>query len=128
MCIHERHSACVKIRGQLLGHGPVLPLFGCRRLNSSSQAWQQASLFTEPSLIALKSFMKEIHFTNIAKQAFFSYYRRALQNPVAKLCSMPSMALPGKTSTSFWCLLARLFFKPLLKSSLHVFLRVCVYV
>lgn len=69
VCIHECHSEHLEVRGQLLGAGSLLLKCGAGdQVKVVSLA--KASLPAKPSLIALKPFMKQIHFIYIVKGFF----------------------------------------------------------
>lgn len=52
ICLSSAHiGACIEVRGHLSGSSSLLALCGSRRLNSSSQPWQQAPFSVEPSCL-----------------------------------------------------------------------------
>lgn len=48
VCVLTDHATYVEVRGQLTGLSLLLPSYGAWGLSSSPQAWQQATLSTEP--------------------------------------------------------------------------------
>ena len=63
VCVLTDHATYVEVRGQLTGLSLLLPSYGAWGLSSSPQAWQQATLSTEPLhqpvlLLSLRKKMK----------------------------------------------------------------------
>lgn len=48
-CVLTNHATYVEVRGQLMGLSLLLPSYGAWGLSSTSRAWQQVTLPTEPS-------------------------------------------------------------------------------